>query len=435
MSKSKKDKKNKKTSIREFISESDLKFELYHMKYANQLKRYETMSTEEIIKKWDYDTRKKINRFLNDLEKDENKDKIAQDALMKNINYLKSLPAPIDKGRIISDFNEKRSIYKSELLERRKDTSLPSKTQDKIKESLNYIQDLELKADVNKERFGVMLLLMIKNLKTMPSFSGYSENWATDFFSNAVEKTLLYLDNFDENLLSKRSGDKSKAFAYITQICFNAFVNVINIRKKESEFLKDTISFETHNFDGIKNLLTQDRDIQEQEYLIDISSIYKITIKKVDTIDIINQKIKEGFEHIKYVNYVIQENKNIIDEIKYLKETTPEEEKTEDYYEYIKDLDMRQISLVENTEKTTLFVKIPKDSSVNTGELTYETPKGTGIIITQNDIKDVFGKKVKKNKKSLNGYDYKTGLTKKEYDSLEKTKNEMAQEQLFDEEW
>ena len=428
-------KKNKKTSIREFVSESDLKFELYHMKYANQLKRYETMSSEEIIKKWNYDTQKKINRFLNDLEKDENKDKIAQEALMKNIEYLKSLPAPIDKDKIISDFNEKKDIYKQELLERQKDTSLPIETQDKITESLKYIQDLELKSDANKERFGVMLLLMIKNLRTMPSFSGYSENWATDFFSNAVEKTLLYLDNFDENLLSKRTGDKSKAFAYVTQICFNAFVNVINIRKKESEFLKDTISFETHNFDGVKNLLTPDRNTQEQEYTIDISSIYKITIKKTDTIEDINKKIEEGFEHMKYVNDVIQENKNIIDEIKYLKEITPEEEKTEDYYDYIKDLELRQMSIAENIRKTTLFVKMPKDSNINAGDLAYETPKDMDIIITQNDIKDVFGKKMKKNKKSLNGYDYETGLSKKEQDALEKAKNDMMQEKLFDEEW
>jgi len=424
-------KKTKKVSIRCFVSENEIKFQLYLMKYANQLKNIEELTTEEITKKWNYDIQRKINRFLGDAKKPQWQDAMAQDVIKKNIEYLKSLPVPTDKQLIQDIFQDIKQEYIDHLKEKIQENSTGSLKQDK--ELLKYVNDLVLTSNPSKERFGIILLLMIKNLRTMPSFSGYSENWATDFFSNAVEKTLLYLNNFDERLLSKRTGDRSKAFAYVTQICFNAFVNIINIRKKESEFLKDTISYETHNFEGVQDLLIKVRN--EEEYNIDLSSIYKININKKDTIQEINNKIKKGFEVIQNINTILIDNKALKDEIQYLSEITSNDEKTEDYNNYIKDLESKYTPINKKT-KNTLFVKIPK--GINVQDISYKAPNDIDIVISEKRIKEVFKKKEKiqvNSSNSFNGYDAETGLTKKQQEEVAKIQEEHYQEQMFNEEW
>ena len=441
--------KTKKQSIRQHVNEGDIRFELYHMKYANQLKRVQTMTSDEIQEKWDYDNQKKINRFKKDLEKPEYQDIDAQRALKANIKYLENIPAPLTEEMIQENFLIQREEYITDLKNRDNDKSLPLETQNKIKESLKYIQNLTLQAEPSKERFGIMLLLMIKNIRTMPSFSGYSDNWATDFFSNAIEKTLLYLDNFDVNLLSKRTGEKSKAFAYVTQICFNAFINIINIRKAEGEFLKDTISYETHNFDGVKNMLIQDAngsdaDNDTEDYSIDINSVYTVKILKKDNLQTIKDKILKGYDMIGYINETLQQNKAIKQEIEYIAESTPENEKDEDYDDYIKDLELQYSSIADNVTKDTLFIQMPSEiliSEVN--EMINDevnAPKNMNnlnLIITTKTPKEVFLKKVKKSAKSkaVNGYDYKTGLTKKQQDSLAKMEADTMEENAFNDEW
>jgi hypothetical protein len=425
-------KKLKKVSIREFVSENEIKFQLYLMKYANQLKNIEEMTSEEITEKWNYDTQKKINRFLGDAEKPQWQTDIAQDVIKKNIAFLKSLPAPTDKDLIIETFENIKKEYIEYLEERIKENSTATLKQDQ--ELLNNTLNLVLTSKPSKERFGIILLLMIKNLRTMPSFSGYSENWASDFFSNAVEKTLLYLDNFDERLLSKRTGERSKAFAYVTQICFNAFVNIINIRKKENEFLKDTISYETHNFDGVQDLLTKirDKELQQEQ---NFDGIHKIIIKKKDSIERINERINEAFFYINYINEVINTNKALKDEVDYIKKTTPEEEKTEDFYNYLNGLEIQYCSIVETIRKDTLFVKILEDTDIS--DIKYENEKGLNIVISSKDERDIFSDKTNKKKqsKSFNGYDTETGLTKKQQDELVKMEADTQDELDFNDEW
>ena len=47
---------------------------------------------------------------------------------------------------------------------------------------------------VSYERFGVVILLMIKNILKKPQFSGYT--YKDEFYSDAVYKILKYLSNF-----------------------------------------------------------------------------------------------------------------------------------------------------------------------------------------------------------------------------------------------
>ncbi|HRR48401.1 MAG TPA: sigma factor [Bacteroidales bacterium] len=100
-----------------------------------------------------------------------------------------------------------------------------------------YIKNSDLLAEIvvyktkgrASEELGKMLLTIAENFSSKGSFAGYT--WKKDMISEAVLTCLKYLKNFDE--------DKSQnAFAYITQICKNAFLTYIKEQNKHSD-IKD----------------------------------------------------------------------------------------------------------------------------------------------------------------------------------------------------
>lgn len=93
----------------------------------------------------------------------------------------------------------------------------------------------------NGQRFGEIVLSICDNLLKKPCFRNYSENWTEDFKSNAIYKIFKYINNFDPEKISKVTGEKISSFAYLTQITYMAFVEVINKRKKEEADLADNI--------------------------------------------------------------------------------------------------------------------------------------------------------------------------------------------------
>ena len=410
-----------KKNIRNFISEEELKFEIYALKFTNNIKDINTLKSSEIKEKWDYNNNKKINRMKKDAAKPRFNNKIAQKAIKNNIKYLENLEAPLNKDDINNKFLEKRENY-IEFLEGQIKTEDNTAVIKKLQDKLDRVKKLTLE-NYTKERFGEMLLLIIKNLRTMPSFSGYSDNWSQDFYSNSIEKTLLYIDNFDENLYSKRTGKHIKAFAYITQICFNAFINIINIRKKEEDFIKDEIIKESNDYEGVRNLYknnTQIKDFKEQHS-------YKIKISEEDFKDI-NKIIKETIEYLDNENKIIKNNKNIRDEIAYLDKIT--KDKNEEYYLYIKDLEE---GIKETKEKdivkSILFIT-PKGSDLS--KVSYENDSGFNITI---GVTDISKKNKKEYKKSINGYDFKSGLSKKEQDLIKNKEELLLKTKEFEEEW
>lgn len=86
------------------------------------------------------------------------------------------------------------------------------------------------------DRFGAIVLLMIKKILTKSQFSGYS--YKDDFYSDATYKILKYLGNFDHTMISKRSGEPVNAFAYLTQIIHNSIIFIIGSKKKEQEHVQ-----------------------------------------------------------------------------------------------------------------------------------------------------------------------------------------------------
>jgi len=376
-----KPKKPKKRSIREFIQEDGLKFELYLLKYSNALKYIKEKTKDEIIFKSEKDKKKRIRRFINDSSKPQFSNEIAQLAIKKNIIYVQSTEPLIEVEEIHRKFEYRRSLYIETLKNRIKENQTATLENDRS--LLRYAESVVLTSDVKKERFGQMLLLMIKNLATMPSFSGYSDNWKTDFFSNAIEKTLLYLDNFDEDLLSKRTGNKSNAFAYITQICFNAFINIINIRKKEARFLKDAISFESSNLEGVKYYDTS--HISDASNALGSSGYIGSTKYKVQVTDIndFESILHKSITHISLSNKIFNNNKTFISEIEHLEKTTPEQDKNEDYEDYIMELNKEVLPYLEPNIIDTLVIMKPDEMSL----LDFKMPekeklRGIELVIT-----------------------------------------------------
>lgn len=118
---------------------------------------------------------------------------------------------------------------------RRERRALCYKIADKV------VKDSEItQIDTNShERFGEIILLMIKRILTKPQFSGYT--YRDDFYSDAVYKIIKYLHNFNHNLISERTGRPVNAFAYISQYIHNSVLYIIIKKKKENDNLKDLV--------------------------------------------------------------------------------------------------------------------------------------------------------------------------------------------------
>ncbi len=187
----------------------------------------------------------------------------------------------------------------------------------------------------NKEsynRFGQIILLMIKHILTKPQFSGYS--YKDDFYSDAVYKILKYLGNFDHTLISERTGQPVNAFSYISQIIHNSILYIINTRKKEQDLAKEQAKFnvqvENSNIkNGLKNNLYINDSAKEPEpekiskvlYINDVSNVIGLVKEALENLDENVEKLTIMFpKHLEldaeqyYKLKEIQKNsKNILD--------------------------------------------------------------------------------------------------------------------------
>lgn len=144
-----------------------------------------------------------------------------------------------NKPETIEKFNARKNARIDEIKEFLKQNSDSLGENDKkyFTEEIQRLEELTIEKQT-KERMGSYVLLITNNLAKKSCFAGYTLNWKDEFFSRAIEHCFKYIHNFDENKVSPRSGKKVKAFAYLTQIIYTAFLDVISKRKKEQERLK-----------------------------------------------------------------------------------------------------------------------------------------------------------------------------------------------------
>ena len=126
------------------------------------------------------------------------------------------------------------------------------KNADLLKEVIEF-----RKSGLFSEELGRMILLIARNLSTKGNYNGYT--WKHDMVSEAACTCIKYLKNFDP----ERSHN---AFAYVTQICQNAFKAYIKIEKKHSEIKNKC-------FEGYEELCEIGYDIHSMQTGINYESI------------------------------------------------------------------------------------------------------------------------------------------------------------------
>ena len=101
------------------------------------------------------------------------------------------------------------------------------KTKDtKIRDSIIELSKQTTIDKESHERFGEIILLMIRRILTKPNYAGYS--WVDEFYSTSCYRIFKYIHNFDCDKTSKRTGQSVNAFSYITQIITMSILEVIN---------------------------------------------------------------------------------------------------------------------------------------------------------------------------------------------------------------
>lgn len=142
----------------------------------------------------------------------------------------------------------------------------------------DFVIDKSVKTPVdglNYERFGFIIMEMVRHILTKPQFRGYT--YYDDFMSDSVFKILKYLDNFDHTIISKRSGEPVKAFAYISQIITNSIIFIISKNKKEQDFIKQQLSIQFNNDNILEpwEVKKKTEETLEKEILVKSEGIIK----------------------------------------------------------------------------------------------------------------------------------------------------------------
>jgi len=126
-----------------------------------------------------------------------------------------------------------------------KDSAKRARLKRDLKERIIKYSEQTTIDDESFERFGVIILLMIKKYLTKPNFSSYT--YTDDFFSDAVYKILKYVHNYDHTKISEITNQPVNAFSYITQIIHNSVLFILNTKKKENTQSKKQVEMENLN--------------------------------------------------------------------------------------------------------------------------------------------------------------------------------------------
>lgn len=231
---------------------------------------------------------------------------------VKNKNFNKDIEDTKHNKRInkyiilFNKLNDKK--YKdSEITARKNDIKR------RIKYKIIKLSEITKVDDKSYNRFGEIILLMIKKILTKPQFSGYT--YRDDFYSDAIHKILKYLHNFDHTLISDISGTEVNAFAYISQIIHNSVLYIINTKNKElNEIKKQTqAGFFNSALSSIDMKYLEQQKMNESKYVsgfekVDDKREITLTLNDIQKYDsLYNYIIENELENvkIKYIDYRI----------------------------------------------------------------------------------------------------------------------------------
>ena len=236
-------------------------------------------------------------------------------------------------------FNKRKQERIDEIKELIKNNpNMNSKEKEYYHNEIERLENLTIEKQ-SKELMGHYVLLITKNLAKKSCFAGYTLNWKDEFFSRAIEHCFKYVHNFDENKVSQRSGQKVKAFAYITQIIYTAFLDVISRRKKEQERLKmmgslDSVTKGESGYSTIerksryKNFILLEFDVLDYDSLKEeLESLERFKIVR-DEINLLKSELfllsqydsEKDDEYIRQEKEMLQTYEKLSDELKRFKD-------------------------------------------------------------------------------------------------------------------
>ncbi len=197
---------------------------------------------------------------------------------MRNKNILLKNIKRADKARM-TKYLEKHKKSKSQKFKRA------------LKNRIVQISERNYIDKQSYERFGEMVLLIIKNILKKPKFSGYT--YRDEFYSDSTDKILRYLKNYNHNLISKINGQEVNAFSYLSQYVHNSILFIIKSKNEEKTDIETYVN--TYN-ENIRLLYNESEVVINDKILeLDLPSI-----KKSIYDDILNEsKDFSGFDIIK----------------------------------------------------------------------------------------------------------------------------------------
>jgi len=210
----------------------------------------------------------------------------------------------------IDDSNE--SIVKNDLVNRyikiykklKASKSVKPSRKSKLRKSRNVLKQLiideSVKTTIDKnshEKFGSLVLLMIKSILTKPNFS--STGYDSEFYSNSTYKITKYIHNFDHLKISPISGLPGNAFAYISQIINNAFLFVCNQKRDERIHHKKQVNMEMLDENQCLKYVDLHVDDQTKFHNEDNTIEETINIVKIENDSTLVKTIQKILEHNK----------------------------------------------------------------------------------------------------------------------------------------
>lgn len=151
-----------------------------------------------------------------------------------------------------------------------------------LREHITLISERNIIDKQQYERFGEMVLLIIKNILKKPKFSGYT--YRDEFYSDSTDKILRYLKNFNHKMISDRTNQQVNAFSYLSQYVHNSILFIINTKNTEKQEVEKYVNTYNENIRLLYNETSYEckNDILENEIKKIKTSLYNEIISMAD---------------------------------------------------------------------------------------------------------------------------------------------------------
>ncbi len=264
---------------------------LYNNIIKNKSKQLLLISDEELLKIKqlivDY------NEIYNDItlktdEWDSKKDK----AFNAINNAFKDVNEEMDIKNVLLQYSKKSDTARINKYIKKHTKTKSKKLKKILKDRIITISERNIIDTESYERFGELVLLIIKNILKKPKFSGYT--YRDEFYSDSTDKIFRYLKNFNHKLISKITGQQVNAFSYLSQYVHNSILFIINTKKAEKQEVENYVN--TYN-EKIKLLFNETSYAKEElERIIELESIkinlYTDILNEIETQNITDKRIK-----------------------------------------------------------------------------------------------------------------------------------------------